>query len=533
MTSAVHQPSGLNREVLDEGFPSDHNTDRPRHSDPHAGSQSPTSLVGVGKLSPYDWHEGSSFISVDPNEERMLSTSFITGLLSSTGSVNPSSVSQVPRAPHQADTGSLVSEMFYPPPSRYREPGVESTRFPPGSYPFPPTSEGPDSCFNGENDTIASYDGSSEVVHSGSALTQKVSVVGMAQATLRHMPSATSVPESVHQRSQDTYGTTSPLNPHPPSGFWTEEARPTNNQPSDAQPLIGTVRPLTPGTPLTASTRLSTKRQRRVSTLSTRTVKSHMSSLISSAGQRTTRTARAMVEWMQSKPLPPVPTIPDISLYQEREHQMLQRSVPLPLLVERADHLNVMLDSGHFPDDSTGSFSKLASEKVAPSRAYASGIGVPSGNRRHQSMTFPSQRALENPYGSAKANSKLFFKRPINRNKIKLFVGIFISILLVLIGIIVGVTVGHKRAHSTRCPAYRTGNACNLGKLHARVATRFTHCPPRFDVCLRFVQHDSVQCTCSEPCRPHPYCEQPTQCQLHSGNRRKRDVFLSSLRSEQ
>jgi hypothetical protein len=473
MTSAVHQPSGLNREVVDEGFPPDHNTDRTQHSGPRARPQSPTSLVGASKLSPYDWHEGSSIISVDPNEERMLSTSFITGLLSSAPSVNASSVSHVPRPPYQVDTGSLVSEMFYPPPSRYHKPGVGSSRFPTDSYPSSPPSEEPGSHFNAENDSIASYNGYSEVVQHGSSLTRKVSVVGMAQATLRHVPSATSVPESIHQRSQDTYRSTSPLNPHPLSAFWMDGARPTGVQPADVQPFASTLQPSTSATPLIASVKLSTKRQRRVSTLSTRTVKSHVSSLISSAGQRSARAARAMMEWMQIKPLPPVPTIPNTSLYQEQEHRRLEDSVPLPQLVERAGRLNAMLDSGYLPDDT---FSKLENEKVASSQAYTSGIGVTSGSRRFHSMTFSSGRELQNPYGTSKGNSKSFFKRPMNRNKLKLFVGIFIFVLLVIIGIIVGVTVGHKRMHSSNCPANRTGNACNLDSTCVCVSSNTTQC---------------------------------------------------------
>ncbi|KAH9082186.1 hypothetical protein EDB83DRAFT_2670441 [Lactarius deliciosus] len=409
-TTSVPQPSGLNREVIDEGLPPDHS---PPHPDPHARSRSPASPVRAGKLSPYDWHEGSSIISVDPTEERMLSTSFITGLLSSPTSVNASRDAPDPqssRLSFQVDTGSLVSEMFYPPPSRYHDLGVGSSRFPPSSYPFAPSGEGPDSHFNGENDTIASYDGYADIAQPGSALTRKVSVVGMAQATLRHVPSATSVPESVHEQSQATYSSTSPLNPHPRSAFSTsmDGVRHTDLQPADVRPLIGALRPLTPGTPEhRASMKLSAKRQRRVSALSTKTMRSHVSSLISSAGQRTARAARTVVEWIRIKPLPPVPTIPDISLYQEQEHRRMEGSVPLPQLAERADRLNAMLDSGHLPDDGLGS---PGSEKVAPSRA-----------RRRQSMTFPSGREVESPYGPAKAKSGLFLKRPISRNKIKLF----------------------------------------------------------------------------------------------------------------
>lgn len=472
--SAVHQPSGLNREVVDDGVPPDHNTDRPHHPDPRARSRSPTSLVGAGKLSPYDWHEGSSIISVDTAEERMLSTSFITGLLS-----RDAPVSQGPHSLYQADTGSLVSEMFYPPPSRYHDPGVGSSRLSPSSYPIAPPSEGPDSHFNGENDTIASYEGYADVVQHGSALTRKVSVLGMAQATLHHVPSVASEPESIHQRSQATYSSTSPLNPHPPSAFSAsmDGPRSTYVQHADVQPLIDTLRPLTPGTPLTpelkASVRLSAQRQRRVSTLSTKTVKSHVSSLIFSAGQRTARVARQTIEWMRTKPLPPVPTIPDISLYSEQEHRRMEGSVPLPLLVERTNRLNAMLDSGHLPDDSVGSFSRLASEKAAPSRVYAS-LGVTSGGRR--STTFSSGRELENSYGSAKAKSKLFLKRPISRNKIMIFVGILVSFLLVLIATIVGVTVGHKRTHSPSCPTNRTGNACNLDSTCVCVSSNTTLC---------------------------------------------------------
>lgn len=412
----------------------------------------------------------------------MLSTSFITGLLSSNVSVNAprdASVSAGPHHPYQADTGSLVSEMFYPPPSRYHELGVGSSRLPPSSYPFAPPSEGPDFQFSGENETIASYDGYSDVVQPRPTLTGKVSVVGMAQATLRHVPSATSVPESIHQQSQATYSSSSPLNPQSPTAFSTSM---DGMRPTDVQPLMGALRSWTPAAPLGpelgAAIKLSaTKRQRRGSALSTRTMKSHVSSLISTAGQRTAQAARAMVEWMRVKPLPPVPTIPDISLYQEQEHRRMESSVPLPLLAERADRLNTMLDSGRLPDENTRPFSKHTSEKAAPFRGYASGLGVTFGGHE-----------LENPYGPAMTKSKFTPKRPIGRNKIKVSVAIFVFVLLVLVGIIVGVTVGRKRTHSPSCPANRTGNACNLGKLHVRRRDSiYSLSTSRFDVRLCFV----------------------------------------------
>jgi hypothetical protein len=427
--------SSSNREPSDDGS-SSHGLGkpgRPQNFDPRAESQSPIPLLMGGKLSPYDWHEGSSILSVDPTEERMLSTSFITSLLSmNTPDKTPSPGGGSPQAlhppPSQADVGRLVSEMSYPPSSlRHNEPAGSGSSLP-SSHPSTFPREGPDSRVDGD-----------------------VSVLGM---VLRHLASETSVSESLHQRSQVTYGSTAPLNRHPPSAFSStmDKMQTTVIQPSTVISRRWT--PERPASPDFSSSKKSVKPQRRTSAHSSKTIRSHVSSLISSVGQRTARAARVTMGWMRVKPLPPIPTIPHTSLYQEQEHRRMEGAVPLPLLAERADRLAVMLDSGQLPHNSV----------IHPSRFSSDKGSATNGRRLHGA---DSDKPLPGgPHTLWK--SKLFLKLPINRNgKIKLFIGASVLALLVLIGIIVGVVVGRRHAHSVSCSANRTGNTCSLGEYRA------------------------------------------------------------------
>ncbi len=430
--------------------------ERPQNSDPRAESQTPTPVLRDGKLSPYDWHDGSSILSVDPTEERMLSTSLITGLLSSTTpDKTPSPGDGSPQGlhppPSQAGVSNRVSEMSFPLSLHYDEPVAGSGHFLPTSHPSTFPGEGPDFGINGENDTMASFsDGEhANLVRSAHGLTRRVSVGGIAPATLRHMSSDTDVSESIHPRSQVTYGSTAPLNPHLPPVFSSamDKMQTTNIQPSMSISQLWT--PERPVSPDCFSGKKPGKPQRRASAQSSRTVRSHVSSLISSVGQRTARAARATMGWMRVKPLPPIPTIPQTSIYQEQEHRRIEGAVPLPQLADRADRLAVMLDSGHFPHNSI----------IHPSR-FSSDKGSLTGSRRPRgakSDKFPP----EGPPSPRKF--KLFLKLPIDR-KVKLFIGASVLALLVLIGIIVGVVVGRRHAHSMSCSGNRTGNTCSLSE---------------------------------------------------------------------
>jgi len=441
-----------NHEFSDDGRSSHGhgNFGRPPNFDPRAESQSPTPLLMDGKLSPYDWHEGSSVLSVDPAEERMLSTSLITGLLSSnTPNKTPSPSDCSPQGlhppPSQADVSNPVSRMAYPPLSlRHNETVAGPGHFLPTSHPPTVPGEGSNSRFNRENDTMVSYSHEEHpnVVRTTQGLTRRVSVVGMAPPMLRHMGSETSFSESLHPQSQVTCGSTAPLNPYPPPAFLSAMGK---MQTSDIQPT-----PERPVSPDLFSGKRPVKTQRRASAHSSRTVRSHVSSLISSVGQRTAHAARATMGWMRVKPLPPIPTIPQTSIYQEQEHRRMEGAVPLPQLADRADRLVAVLDSGRLPHNN----SRFNSDKASL-----------TSPRRLQGAD--SDKSLpRSPHSPRKF--KLFPKLISNRSgKIKLLIGASVLALVVLIGIIVGVVVGHRHEHSISCSANRTGNTCSLGEYGA------------------------------------------------------------------
>lgn len=449
------------RELSDDGC-SSRGHGKPEHTqnfDTRADSQSPTPLLMDGKLSPHDWHEGSSILSVDPAEERMLSTSLITDLLSSnTPDKTPSPGERLPLRlhlpPSQAGMSNHGSEMSYPPLSlRHNEPVAGSDRFLPTSHPPIVPGEGPNSRIDRENDTMASYSHEEHpnIVRNTEGLTRRLSVVGMAPATLRHMASETSVSDSLLPRSQVTCGSTTPLNPYPPPAF---SSAMNKLQTTATQPPSGVSQRWTPERPLSpdfSSGKRPVRPQRRTSAHSSRTVRSHVSSLISSVGHRTARAARATMGWMRVKPLPPIPTIRQNSIYEEQEHRRMEGTVALPQLVDRADRLVVMLDSGHLPQDAIiRATSRFSSDKASPISPRVL-------------QSFNSDKAPGGPHSPWKF--KLFPKLTTNRSrKIKLLIGASVLALLVLIGIIVGVVVGRRHGESESCPANRTGNTCSLGE---------------------------------------------------------------------
>ena len=483
------------REFSDDGCSSrEHGKpERTQNFDTRAEPQSPTPSLMDGKLSPHDWHEGSSILSVDPAEERMLSTSLITDLLSSnTPDKIPSPGEGSPVGlhppPSQAGVSNYVYEMSYPPLSlRHNEPVAGPGRFLPTSHPPAVPGEVPNSRIDRENDTMSScsHDEHLNIVRNTEGLTRRLSVEGMA--------SETSVSDSLLPGSQVTCGSTTPLNPYPPPAF---SSAMNKLQTTATQPPLGVSQHWTPERPLSpdfSSGKRPVKSQRRASAHSSRTVRSHVSSLISSVGHRTARAARATMGWMRVKPLPPIPTIPRNSIYEEQEHRRMEGTVPLPQLVDRADRLVVMLDSGHLPQDTIiRATSRFSSDKASPIsprmlHSFNSDKGPPGGP--HSPWKF-----------------KLFSKLTTNRSrKIKLFIGASVLALLVLIGIIVGVVVGRRHGDSESCPANRTGNTCSLGEYSVPWLDRFTD-KRRFDVCLCLVGW-SMYPPCPESRQPNSYCQ--------------------------
>lgn len=422
-------------------------TDRSDRSAPSALSQAPPSrqdAVGSSKMlhrdpvSPFDWHDGASSIGMDPTEDRLLSTSFITSLLQESKRDNT-------RHSVGSDALSGFSEMTYPPLassypeeytqlSRYSPSVKKSSQRPPGGRP-PPSSFMPipesSNRLSGDSETLyMPTDHQSTMMGAARPGIQGTAVVGVASATMHNV--STNKHRIPYDGSPYTGGLTS-------GGF---EA----NFPS---PGVNTrFLKENPATPQTRESMHSAKS-------AAPSFMSRISSLPS---------IRRVLTWRKVKPLPPVPLIPHIPVAAEIEHRKADESKSLPDLVNRAGALQGLLEKGYHPHHSINSYyANLKSDGLLSGFDDTDTISpgtnptdTPPPNRNHK----PPGNLRSQWRRPAALVSKS--KAPKKRTAF-IVLGIFLVVALVAVGTAVGINVGRRsKVPSSVCPDSFVGASCNL-----------------------------------------------------------------------
>ena len=373
----------------------------------------------IGSLSPFDWHEGSSSIDVDPHDDRVLPTSFITSLISSSEHGSPRSNTTMmspPPNPAQLFSGgndhdamSLTSDATYPP---HNYPPLQSPNkgIPPG----------------------AAY-------LESSGRSSKTSSVGVTTLdTERDQPSVRShtplvvAPHRYEPIQEDTVG----------------ELQAREESPKQSSG---------------ANSPWRSFRDRRQSLVSTRTTKSYLSSLVSKLSRATSR------KQTTPKPLPPLPTLPPELRNPERRRY--EESMPLPQLANRADLLSKMLAKGHTPDN--GDRSPSIPYQPTPT----TGVGVPwngvtqtqEPSRSNWPGTHEASYYKYQPEGEKEATSDRpgsFWERLTTRfGKRRIITTLLvIAVLLIILAVLLGVLLKKKSAvpELPKCPAGRTGTDCDI-----------------------------------------------------------------------
>ncbi|KAK0478400.1 hypothetical protein IW261DRAFT_1337669 [Armillaria novae-zelandiae] len=407
------------------------------HHRPSTSHISPYS--GSGTFSLHDWYDGASSIDVDDAEDRLLSTSFITSLLQehSTPSLNGASR----RASIGSDAFSGISEMTYPPTSRYPDPvdrpplpppPSKSLRFPPPRKPqgarprqHPPTS------FTGKvpptttdySDTLYSEqeDSSPTVIRSASFSrgfnVPGTSVVGVAPATLRTVSSHSDIDGSDYKEFIRSSSTLPPTKQHPPP------ARPRSRH-------------------------------------STHSNQSTSPSFLSRVSSTSKSIVQRLPNWRRTKPLPPVPIIPHIPIAAEIANRQREAIMPLSDLAARAGTLNNMLEKGYYPHDSRA-FYRFESP-TGISSAYSGGAIPTNGDpwRTHRNRKSQHGPIMYSPESSGSVTTKS--TSHFSRKKKLIILGIFIAAALITIGVAVGVTVSRKGQDLQQCAAGLAGTTCEL-----------------------------------------------------------------------
>lgn len=446
----------------------------PRYPLPPVPKRSPKptrtpSVKTAVSLSPFDWHEGSSTIdSVDPTEERLLSTSFITSLLSSEKGSPSSTHPNTPGQSHQfagGDGASSISEVSYP--------AISSP------HAYPPRFQGHGASYwdegrssrgsnrtHGDADTLHSFaeDSQPAVVRMASMTRigpRGAQVVGVAPAVRMHSTTSSTLSDR-----PSTVRSTMPLL----EGF------------SKREPIVEDTLGEQRSDPDILHTRRSTvvsttpsPFRRRQSTQSAKTSKSAVSSLVSRITKSTGRALRKI------KPLPPVPLIPDMHRSEEVAHKKREAGMALPHLASRADTLVNMLDNGHEPHDST-----LDSPWVVPYGSKGEYVpnNYPTWKEPPTPQPVPKSRSNSIWRWSRDAKPRRFVSiggSQLAQNipppestrifsitrfgKFRVILVAVVALLIVIIAVVIGVVVGHKKHGSTlpSCPGNSTGAVCDLG----------------------------------------------------------------------
>ncbi|KAK0506186.1 hypothetical protein EDD18DRAFT_1373542, partial [Armillaria luteobubalina] len=385
-----------------------HHRSSTSHVSPYSGS---------GTYAPHDWYDGASSIDVDDAEDRLLSTSFITSLLQEHSTPSSNGVSR--RASIGSDAFSGISEMTYPPTSRYPDPvdrppslppppstslRISPPRKPQGARPRqrPPTS------FTGKvpptttdySDTLYSEheDSSPTIIRSASFSrgfkVPGASVVGVAPATLRTISSHGDGDGSDYKEFIRSSSTLPLTKQHPPS------ARPKSRH-------------------------------------STHSNHSTSPSFLSRVSSTSKSIVQRLPNWRRTKPLPPVPIIPHIPIAAEIASRQREAIMPLSDLAARAGTLNNMLEKG--------------------------GGAIPTNGdpwRIHRNRKSQHGPIMYSPESSSSVTTKS--TSHFSRKKKLIILGIFIAAALITIGVAVGVTVSRKGQDLPQCAAGLAGAACEL-----------------------------------------------------------------------
>jgi hypothetical protein len=402
-------------------------------------------------LSPHDWHEGSSSIFVDAAEERLLSTSFITNLLSSTDDTSEESHApsrtQGRRASQRPvnfnDGASAFSEMTYPPISHYQN-------LPPAYHPDSPETPSSSAPFlrnhtQPQHSVHQTADGGREtgaIIRTASTArrlgVQGASVVGIAPAALRSV-SGQGVVQPYSRQDGDKI----------PFGYPEDDASMNFGAPSHPN-----------STPSSIPAR-GGNRRRRQSIVSTRTTVSFVPSFISrlSSGSGLRTGFKQAFSWSRAKPLPPLPGRPPLPPMPppHEGNRRTEDAMLLPDLVNRAGQLSHMLEKGHYPHRSVYSSNSYDPKfRESPHATYGQ-VSERSGMNelwKYQPTPGGPQESVADAIPG---------RQPMSRRKKKLCITFCIIALCVIGGCVAAAVIVTQKGHSSHtCTGNFTGARCDM-----------------------------------------------------------------------
>lgn len=453
--------------------PTSHSTASPKSqviiSRPSASPRNPSrdaSLPFQRHLpAPYEWHEAASSIDVDPTEDRLLPTSFITSLLQE--SKDRRQAQRVLDGSDAISTTSGISGLtFSPPPapsnsSKGRSSGSRFSRHlvpprPHGARMLPrPFSSIPGHISSDSESPHSSREHQPAIIRTAS-VSRNIHIPGtsVAAATLKTV--------RVSRTSQ-------PINDESALGHEISDEFEELN-PNETYEMLHPSACYSPAVPSTAGTQATFIRDSAKTTRAAR-VRNSVSSIITTDMSVRSKTSNISLQplfrWGRVKPLPPIPLIANMPIAAEREHRKQDEQTSLPELVTRASTLHGLLEKGYHPHHSMNS--RLAYTKSHPLVSDDWDVSAKSTTTTdcHNKLDSPplDQNGRSCLPWLANSLDRHALMDPMKRNKRTLFIILVFLLIVIVVGAAVGAASHHNKAVQSQrtCPSNFTGVDCNLG----------------------------------------------------------------------
>lgn len=200
-------------------------------------------------------------------------------------------------------------------------------------------------------------------------------------------------------------------------------------------------------------------------------MKSVVSSLVSRISHSSVMQRARYMNWLRQRPLPPIPINSNAPEFPNgKEIQTSEESIPLPTLVKRADALSGMLDSGRSPtvvvkndefDYQRGSFPR-SDQRPGGRSAYVQLDTRSTGQRSSLFSRFRRRREepdIPSVHSPSSAKISAFDER---RKRRRLWAVGIVVVIGIILAIAVPVGLSQRGKSQSKCSGNQTGASCTL-----------------------------------------------------------------------
>ncbi|KAL5534179.1 hypothetical protein ACEPAG_641 [Sanghuangporus baumii] len=200
-------------------------------------------------------------------------------------------------------------------------------------------------------------------------------------------------------------------------------------------------------------------------------MKSVVSSLVSRISNSSALRRAKYLNWLRHRPLPPIPvgTNPPPEFPNGKEIQKSEESIPLPTLVKRADDLSGMLSAGRFPSGADRNNEFHYQEASVPYADLRPGVrrtytqlDARSAGQRSSLFSHIRRRKDDTIVTSVEPPSAKISTFDAKRKRKRLWIVAIVVVIGVTLAIAIPVAISQQNRSRPKCSGNQTGASCTL-----------------------------------------------------------------------